>query len=253
MKLKVLGSSSRGNCYILENDHEALIIEAGFSFSRVKRALDHQHSKVVGCLISHKHGDHARFIAGFAKSGINILASESVFSSNPMGRHGKMGIVIEPDTDYVLGEFTVSAFMLHHDVPCLGFLIDHPDSGLIAFISDTRLCDYVIPGLSHIIIECNYAKDILEANIRSGRVHHTRGKRVLLTHMELENCKKTLQLNDLSEVRNIVLAHLSPDNSDAVRFQDEIAAMTGKNVFVAGKDTTINFGYLSREGRAAYL
>jgi metal-dependent hydrolase (beta-lactamase superfamily II) len=96
MKLKVLGSSSRGNCYILENDHEALIIEAGFSFSRVRRALDLNHSRVVGCLISHEHGDHARYMAGFAKSGINILASESVFSSNSLGRHGKMGIVIKP-------------------------------------------------------------------------------------------------------------------------------------------------------------
>ena len=244
MKLKVLGSNSRGNCYILENDHEALIIEAGFSFSLVRRALNLKHSQIVGCFISHEHGDHARYMAGFAKSGINIFASESVFRSNPMGRYGEMGIAINPGTEYVLGDFTVSAFMLHHDVHCLGFLIDHPDSGLIAFISDTRSCEYVIPGLNHIIIECNYAKDILEANIRSGRVHHTRGKRVLLTHMELENCKKTLQANDLSGVKNIVLAHLSPDNSDAARFQDEIAALTGKNIFVAGQDASINFAAL---------
>jgi phosphoribosyl 1,2-cyclic phosphodiesterase len=245
MKLKVLGSSSKGNCYILENSNEALIIEAGISFSRVRRALDLKHSQVVGCLISHEHGDHARFIAGFARSGINILALESVFSSNPLGRHSKMGIVIRPGMEYVLGDFTVSPFTLNHDVPCLGFLIDHPDSGLIAFISDTCSCDYVIPGLSHIIIECNYAKDILEANIRSGRVHHTRGKRVLLTHMELESCKATLELNDLSEVRNIVLAHLSPDNSDPDRFRDEVAELTGKYVVIAGKGTTISFAGMS--------
>ena len=32
MRLKVLGSGSSGNCYILENDNEALIIEAGLPF-----------------------------------------------------------------------------------------------------------------------------------------------------------------------------------------------------------------------------
>jgi phosphoribosyl 1,2-cyclic phosphodiesterase len=245
MILKILGSSSRGNCYILENNHEALIIEAGISFSHVRRALDLKHSQVVGCLISHEHGDHARFMSGFAKSGINLLASESVFKSNSLGRHSKMGIVIQAGMEYVLGDFTVSPFTLNHDVPCLGFLIDHPDSGLIGFISDTRSCDYVIPGLNHIIIECNYAKDILEANIRSGRVHHTRGKRVLLTHLELESCKKTLQLNDLSAVSNIVLAHLSPDNSDAGRFREEVAELTKKNVFVAGKGIRINFTGIS--------
>ena len=40
MKLKILGSSSEGNCYILENDKEALILEAGVSFGKVKKALD---------------------------------------------------------------------------------------------------------------------------------------------------------------------------------------------------------------------
>lgn len=37
MVLKVLGSSSQGNCYILENRDEALIIEAGVRFIEVKR------------------------------------------------------------------------------------------------------------------------------------------------------------------------------------------------------------------------
>ena len=33
MKLKALGSGSSGNCYILENESEALIIEAGLPFT----------------------------------------------------------------------------------------------------------------------------------------------------------------------------------------------------------------------------
>ena len=40
MVLKVLGSGSSGNCYILESDTEALIIEAGVPFLDVKKALD---------------------------------------------------------------------------------------------------------------------------------------------------------------------------------------------------------------------
>lgn len=37
MELKVLGSSSNGNCYILDNGKEALILEAGVRFQEVKR------------------------------------------------------------------------------------------------------------------------------------------------------------------------------------------------------------------------
>lgn len=39
MRLKVLGSGSSGNCYILENENEALIIEAGLPFMEVKKAV----------------------------------------------------------------------------------------------------------------------------------------------------------------------------------------------------------------------
>ena len=39
MRLNVLGSDSNGNCYILQTDTEALIIEAGVRMSDVKKAL----------------------------------------------------------------------------------------------------------------------------------------------------------------------------------------------------------------------
>ena len=62
MKLIVLGSSSSGNCYILDNGKEALIIEAGIRFQEVKKALDFNLRKVVGCVVTHAHNDHAKYI-----------------------------------------------------------------------------------------------------------------------------------------------------------------------------------------------
>ena len=40
MKLRILGSSSSGNCYLLEDESECLVIEAGLPFKEVKKALD---------------------------------------------------------------------------------------------------------------------------------------------------------------------------------------------------------------------
>lgn len=62
MELKVLGSSSSGNCYIIDNGKEALILEAGVRFQEVKKALGYNLRKVVGCLITHRHQDHAKYI-----------------------------------------------------------------------------------------------------------------------------------------------------------------------------------------------
>jgi len=56
MKIKVLGSSSRGNCYLLQaNNGETLIIEAGISLKDIKKGLDFNLKGVVGCLITHEH------------------------------------------------------------------------------------------------------------------------------------------------------------------------------------------------------
>lgn len=48
MRLIVLGSNSLGNCYILENKKEALIIEAGVPFQEVKKAMNYDIGKIVG-------------------------------------------------------------------------------------------------------------------------------------------------------------------------------------------------------------
>lgn len=54
-KLTVLGSSSKGNGYLLECDGEILIIEAGWSYEKVVLpAINWEGGRVVGCLASHR-------------------------------------------------------------------------------------------------------------------------------------------------------------------------------------------------------
>jgi len=55
MKLKVLGSSSKGNSYVLETASQVLVIEAGIRLVEVKKAIDFNISKIRGVCISHEH------------------------------------------------------------------------------------------------------------------------------------------------------------------------------------------------------
>ena len=48
MELKILGSSSKGNCYILDNGKEALVIECGISFNEVQKAVNFDISRIKG-------------------------------------------------------------------------------------------------------------------------------------------------------------------------------------------------------------
>ena len=56
MILKVLGSSSTGNCYLLQSSEgETLIIECGVHLKEIKKALNFNIRNVAGVLISHEH------------------------------------------------------------------------------------------------------------------------------------------------------------------------------------------------------
>lgn len=56
MLLKCIASGSSGNSYALIMDKEILLIEAGVRLFEIKKNIDFQISKVIGCLISHGHG-----------------------------------------------------------------------------------------------------------------------------------------------------------------------------------------------------
>lgn len=231
MELKILGSSSSGNCYILETDKEALIIEAGINFMNVKKSLKFKLDKVVGCLISHRHNDHAKYIKNIVDYGIYTIAPKDVLTAK--GVSGSRAIPIEFGKGYKFGNFKVIPFPANHDVPCVGFLIDHPKSGRIMFLTDSYKCEDYFPGLSHVLIECNYQHKKLLENINNGRTVPFQRNRLLKSHMELDTCKAYLSDSDLSGVENIVLLHLSNDNSDEQLFISEIQRLTGKEVYAA--------------------
>lgn len=237
MELKVLGSSSSGNCYILDNGNEALIIEAGIRFLDVKKALCFQLRKVAGCLITHQHNDHAKYMKSMADSGFHILALPDVLTAK--GVNGSRVKALELGKGYKFGNFKVVAFPACHDVPCVGYLIDHPETGRILFLTDSCMCEYIFPGLNHVLIECNYSDRKLIESINAGHTLPFQRNRLLTSHMELETCKGILAANDLSNVSNVVLLHLSKDNGDEPVFISEIQKATGKVVYVAKPGLTI--------------
>jgi len=240
MNLKVLASGSRGNCYILSNESEAIIIELGVAFKLVKEALGFELSKVVGCLVSHEHGDHAKYIPQAIEAGVDVYSSRGTFEALGVSGHRVHHLV--PEALFKIGPFKVIPFPVEHDCSePFGFLIYHPECGNILFATDTCFLQYTFPGLNNIMIEANYDQEILEEGIRAGRTPELIRKRVMNNHMELGVLVDTLKANDLSQVNKIVLIHLSEKSGDPDLFQKIIEEATGKNVFVAAPGLDIHF------------
>lgn len=233
MKLQVLGSSSSGNGYIFTDMRgRSLIVEAGVPLIEVKRALHFDISGIMGCIISHQHGDHARYVNQYLECGIKVLALHDVFEHWKIKNYAFCKN-IKPQHGYIVGDWRIVALQVVHDVPCVGYLIEHKETGKILFITDTMMLEYKIPGISHYMLECNYADDILQQNIDNGSVIPSMRERLLMSHMELSTTKQIIAANDTSRLESVILIHLSNTNSDKARFAHEVERVSGVPTYIA--------------------
>lgn len=237
MKLKVIGSGSSGNCYLLDDGKQILIIEAGLPFSEVKEAINYKTSKIVGILSSHEHGDHRKYLHEYKDAGITCLQGNT-----------EVGIVSETRGIYSIrfGEFTVKPFKVPHDVPCFGYLIEHPTMGKLVFVTDAEYVKYTFPGVNHIMVETNYSQDILDENTNSGEIPTVLRNRIMKSHMSFDTAVKMVKANKSSQLRNVVMCHLSTRNSNKSRFKEDMQNVVGSfcNVTIAKKGTEVDLSLI---------
>lgn len=234
MILHVLGSSSAGNGYLLQDSQgNSLILEAGVKLKEIKKLLDFDISGIHGCLISHRHGDHIKYATEMMDAGIDI------YTGDDNNLKGHRFIPIKEKEQRQIGPFKVKSFPLIHDVQTFGYLIDHPESGKVCFITDTKYCKYTFPGLNNIIIEANYCQDIMMERFMNGTLNAVVRARTMESHMSIQETHNFLAANDLSKVNKIVLVHLSSGNADPASFLKRTIEHTGKPVHIAKKGEEI--------------
>lgn len=231
----MLASSSRGNCYLISDGSTPLLLECGLRVSEIRQGLGFGLTDVSACLLSHEHQDHSKAIRDVLRMGVYVYTSPGTIKALGLEHH-RLRPVKSKNT-FRIGSWTIKAFETQHDAQePLGFLLHSQASNeRLLYATDTYYIRYKFPGLTHIMVECNYAKDILYENVKRGAVPEVLKNRLLTSHFSLENVKEFLKANDLSQVREIWLLHLSDGNSDAERFKREVQALTGRPVYIAGE------------------
>lgn len=248
MDLKIIGSSSKGNCYIFDNGDEAIVVECGIPFTRVRREMNFKMNHIVGAVISHEHGDHSAAVGKFLEAFIPIYMSRGTAKALDVDKNPLVHQVADHEM-VKIGKFRIMPFNVEHDAAePFGYIIHHPAMGTVLFATDTRdLRHYPFnpeniikfPGLNNILIECNYRFDIMESNVEAGRLPRAMANRTKKAHCSFDECLRTLLAQDLSAVNNIVLIHLSQGNADPEEFKVEMEAQTGKTITIAQPGMTI--------------
>jgi len=231
MEFTVLASSSKGNCYHVQGKSTQFIIECGLPWRKIRQGLNFNTSEIEFCLLSHEHKDHSGSHKDVIKAGIDIYTSKDTIDA--LRATGHRIKVVENKKQFTVKELTILPFELEHDVTNYGYLIADSEDKLL-FLTDTFYCRYKFEGVTILAIECNYADDILRANVDAGIIAADLKNRLLKSHFSLKNVKEFLRLNDLSKFREIYLIHLSQENADPERFKKEIQQLTGKPTYIAG-------------------
>lgn len=240
MNLKVLGSSSHGNCYILSTPTGTLLIEAGLRWKEIQKGLGFDLSDVAGCLITHEHNDHSKAVKEVTRAGIDCYMSMGTLRTfDYFITHRLMPVISGIQID--ISDFTILPFDAEHDAAQpFGYLIKYRPTGeKLLFLTDSYYCKYRFEGLNYIMIECNYIKDILDQS----QLDDYRKQRLLKSHFSLEHVKDFLKANDLSQCQEIILLHLSDGNSDAARMIREIEELTGIKPKIAEPGLEVKFNH----------
>ena len=241
MKLKILGSSSKGNCYSLRTKSGTLLLECGVGMNIMKQELHENLLNINACLITHEHKDHCKSIKEITRLGIDCYMSMGTLKTmEDIKTHRLMPII--SGVQFNVADFKILPFDVQHDcAQPLGYLIYYRPTGeKLLFATDTYYIKNRFKGLNYIMIECNYINDTLDANIESGYINGSMKPRLLQSHFSLNHVKEFLKANDLSQCRKIILLHLSDGNSDSARMIKEIQELTGIETVVADSGMEID-------------
>ncbi len=233
MKLTVLGSSSAGNCYLLHNDEEALIIEAGISLLEVKKTLNFNVMKIKAVLITHEHGDHRKYWFEYVRAGIPVFEPFKLDGSSLGFDNSQFRVMAFENQDK-------SGRWLHNngdgsECPCYGFCITHPGMGSLVYATDTEYVRWRFKGVNHILCEANYDMQFVNRD-EPNYEHRLRG------HMSLDTALKFISTNDNPSLRNVVLIHLSDKSGNPALFKQkaEETIKYGADVYIAEKGLEVD-------------
>lgn len=196
MKYEIIGSSSKGNCIIIE---DILILDVGVSYSKIKKYLN----KVKLIFVSHVHKDHLlpstiKHISFNFPNIKYVCGSEEVVKKLVECNVNKKNIyVLKNGTKYDLGLIKVRLIDLYHDAENYGLKWElNGKKGI--YIVDTERIDHIVAqDYDLYLIENNYQEKVLQEHINKAIEENDENKlfylqRVPHTHLSNEQANSFL-------------------------------------------------------------
>lgn len=213
MKYEIIGSSSKGNCIIVEN---MLMLDCGVTYVKIKKHL----KDVKLIFISHIHKDHLlpstvkkiaynkpniKFICG-SKEVVQKLVDCDVKKKNIY--------LLNEGIRYDLGLLKVRLVYLFHDTPNFGLKWETKGKKGIYLVDTEKVEHIVAQDYDLYLIENNYQEEILNKHIQECEDNNQLVylNRVKNTHLSKSQCDDFL-IKNMGDNSTFEYLHLSRYNN----------------------------------------
>lgn len=238
MRIQVLASGSSGNCYAVTGGETTILLDGGIPIGKIREGLGFRLSAVQGVFITHSHGDHSKAVPGLLRAGIPVYLPGGEMEAMKLEKSHRLHVLEKANglsyRSVHIGGFIVVPFSVEHDTPePVGYLVQEKASGeTLLYFTDTYYLRWRFHGVTHIIGEVNYTRDMLHRKLDSGETDTARARRLFTSHMSLETFLGVLEALVEPRLQQVYICHMSEDNGDAEAVKEAVQRATGAEVII---------------------
>lgn len=244
LKICPLFSGSRGNCTLIQSGSVNILLDAGFSYKAILRALEVRglaQSDVSAIIITHEHSDHVGALSYWGRA-----CPTPIYAPAPIACYVRQRApfceVREIDGSFTVGDVTVDVFECSHDSTCCcGYRFTSGNSAFACVTDTGRATDELVAFLSPcsaVMLESNHDVGML---MQGAYPYHLK-RRILSDFGHLSNAQTAEVVQKLanSRVKTIILAHLSENNNTKeLAFNATVDALAACGL-TEGKDVIVH-------------
>ena len=209
MNIKVLKSSSEGNCICLEKNNSICLLDIGINYKDLSKLIDIKKLKDIA--ITHKHKDHCSGLWSiYTKKKVNFLCNSEIKQMFEKEKNMKLDLIVYDNFDIIeTKNFKFQFFKVPHDVLNFAILINDNTLYITDLGSVPKYFKLKFEGIENLIIESNHDLKMLEECI-----YHEKLKYRINSHKGHLNNDQTFEFIKEINPKNVYLTHISKEANE---------------------------------------